>query len=94
MAERDGKGKPPGPGDAREPTVAITIHVPVDVMHLLQDVALAHNIDAAAVAAAGHDAAASRKRAHSVASVIVEVLRRHLADLEQQARTVRGPRRT
>jgi len=47
------KGKRPVSGGRRLPTVAITLHLPVETVELLRDVALAHAVDNVAKGAKG-----------------------------------------
>ena len=83
------KGISPKTSEASERTVAVNVNVPIDMLKLLQDVALATVLDDVATAAKGTTRTKSKNAPDSVASVIVDVLERHLAELEHKARTVR-----
>ncbi len=86
---RLGYGCAPG-----EPVVATTIHVNAETFEMLGNVAFVREIANVAKAVHGRKVR-HRDRNQSVAAVIEELIERHRAELEAEARTVKGgPRRT
>jgi len=72
-----------------EPVVAITIHVNAETFEILGNVAFAREIVNVAKASHGRKVL-RRDRNQSVAAVIEELIERHRAELEAEARTVKG----
>jgi len=87
------KGKRPVSGGRRLPTVAITLHLPVETVELLRDVALAYAVDNVAKGAKGRGAVTGKKVSESISRVIADMIEKHAAELEGEAKTVRGTSR-
>ena len=90
------KGERPARGVRPTPSVAITLHLPVETVELLRDVALAHAVDnvaKGAKGAKGRGRVTSRNLFESISRVIADMLEKHAAELEHQAKTVRGASR-
>ena len=90
------KGERPARGVRPTPSVAITLHLPVETVELLRDVALAHAVDnvaKGAKGAKGRGRVTSRNLSESISRVIADMLEKHAAELEHQAKTVRGASR-
>ena len=76
----------------RSPTVEVTLHLPVETVELLRDVALAHAMDRVAEGATGRGRGKGTGNmvAESISKVIAEMIEKHAAELEGEATTVRG----
>ncbi len=73
----------------RQPLVTVTIHIPLESLELLRDVALARVV--ANVASESHGThVASRRRDPDISAVIAELVERHRPLLEREAGQVRG----
>ncbi|MDP6787809.1 MAG: hypothetical protein QGI13_11845 [Rhodospirillales bacterium] len=84
------KSKRPASEGRHERTVEITLHLPVETVELLRDVALAHAMDRVAKEATGKGRVTGKKVAESISKVIAELIENHAAELEGEATTVRG----
>ena len=77
----------------RSKTVAITLHLPVETVELLRDVALAHAMNNVAKGAKGRAGVKAKKLSESISTVIADMIEKHGAELEAEAKTVRGASR-
>ena len=72
-----------------QPLVTVTIHIPLETLELLRDVALARVV--ANVAAESHGTHVdARRRDPDISAIITDVVERHRALLEHEAGQLRG----
>ncbi len=80
-------------GDTSEDKVITTIHISLDTLDTLRDVALARDIADIAEATKIGGQPKKRVRQYTVASVIENLIENHRADFETEAMKIRGRRR-